>query len=60
MSHRLHRITRRIVPVLTAGVLLQTGGCTVDFDSLASGLVSAIANDLITGIVFGAFNLATF
>jgi hypothetical protein len=60
MSQQLHRFTRRIVTLMSAGLLLQAGGCTIDTNALVSGLVTAIANDLITGIVFGAFNLAAF
>ena len=60
MSQRINRMFRRIAPVLGAGILLQTGGCNLDINTLASGLVTSIANNLITNFVFGAFNLGTF
>ena len=61
MSDRLNRVMRRVSPFFGAGLLLQTGSCSgVEFNELASGLTTAIVNELITGIVFGAFNLVAF
>lgn len=57
MLNRLHRLARRTAPLLGAGMLLQTGGCTVDTTAIFSGLVTSIANSLISSIVFGAFNV---
>ena len=51
---------RRIAPLLGAGMLLQTGGCNLDINTLAAGLATSIVNNLITNLVFGAFNLGTF
>ncbi len=41
-------------------MLLQAGGCTVNFNELFAGLATSVINELITGIIFGAFNLASF
>jgi hypothetical protein len=58
MTRRFQWITRRAAALLTAGVLLQTGGCNFDLTTLASGLLTSIANTLLTTYVSGAFNLA--
>ena len=60
MSQRINRMFRRFAPVLGAGMLLQAGGCNLDINTLAAGLVTSIANNLITNLVFGAFNLGAF
>jgi hypothetical protein len=60
MSHRLTRLMRRVSPLLGAGVLLQTGSCATNMNEILAGLTNSIVNELITGIVFGFFNLANF
>ena len=60
MSQRINRMFRKIAPVLGAGMLLQTGGCNLDINTLTAGLVTSIVNNLITNLVFGSFNLGTF
>ena len=60
MTRRLNGIFRRIAPVLASGMLLQAGGCNLDLNTLAAGLVNSIVNSFITSFVFGAFNLGTF
>jgi len=60
MSHRLTRLMRRITPILGAGVLLQASSCSVNLSDLAAGLATSVVNELITGIVLGAFNVANF
>ena len=60
MSNRLNRLMRRVTPFLGAGMLLQAGGCTVNFNELFAGLATSVVNELITGIIFGAFNIANF
>ncbi len=59
MTKHMHRIYRRVAPLLAAGMLLQAGGCTFDFNSLTAGLLNSILTNLLTSIIFGAFNLAT-
>ena len=58
MTKRMYLIARRVVPLLSAGMLLQAGGCAVDTNALFTGLATAIANNLISSFVFGSFNLA--
>lgn len=53
-------IVRKIAPVLSTGLLLQAGGCTVDANSTLQQLVTTATNNLIADYVFGAFNLGTF
>ena len=48
-------LVRRSLPLLAAGVLLQTGGC--DPGALVAQTGQAIISQLIGGVVFGAFNL---
>ncbi len=60
MNKRMNRIFRRMASVLAAGMLFQQGGCTLDLNSIATGLVTSIANNLITDLVFGALNVGRF
>lgn len=57
MSRELQRLGRRILPFLGAGILLQTGGCAVDFSTLAAGLATSVANSFVSNLVFGLFNV---
>lgn len=57
MTKRLTYVLRRIVPLASAGLLFQANGCAIDTNALAAGLASTIANNLISSIVFGAFNI---
>ena len=58
MTKRFTCIVRRIMPMVSAGLLFQAGGCAFDTNALVSGLASTIATNLINSFVFGAFNLA--
>ena len=57
MFNHFHRLARRVFPVLSAGILLQTGACTLDTNAIFTGLLTSISNSLISSIVFGAFNV---
>lgn len=57
MKKRWLSISRKLAPLLSAGVLLQATGCQLDATSIAGGLGTLIANNLISGLVFGVFNL---
>ena len=57
MTKHLNLMMRKLTPLLTAGVLLQTGGCEFDTANLSSGLITSIANSLISSFVFGLFGL---
>ncbi len=60
MLHRVEKfVSRRLAPLLTAGMLLQVGGCETTAGEIAAGLAAAVVTQLINGIVFAAFNLAT-
>ena len=54
---RVDFLFRRLAPVLSAGVLVQTNGCATDLSTLAPEFISTIASALINNLVFGAFNL---
>lgn len=58
MTKRFNYLVRRIVPILSAGLLFQANGCTVDTNAIFGSLASTIATNLINSFVFGAFNLA--
>jgi hypothetical protein len=57
MTKRISKFAWRAYPWLSAGVLLQTGGCNFNFNELLAGLTTSIVNALITDIVFGVFNV---
>lgn len=57
MMNRFYSLARKASPLFGAGILLQTGGCLIDQNAIISGLVTQIANSLISSIVFGAFNV---
>jgi len=57
MMKRVDFLFRRLAPVLSAGVLVQTNGCATDLSTLAPEFISTIASALINNLVFGAFNL---
>ena len=57
MTRRWNSMVRKTAPILTAGFLLQAGGCSFDPNSIAQGLLTAIANSLVSNLVFGIFNI---
>jgi hypothetical protein len=57
MNRFVHKLSRRVVAIVSAGVLLQAGGCQIDGAELASGLIGSIVTNFIAGYVYGAFNL---
>jgi hypothetical protein len=57
MTRRWNRLLRTVTPLLTAGVLLQAGGCSVDANLVFQGLLSSVVDSLISSLVFGAFHL---
>jgi len=57
MTKRFDCIVRRIMPVVSAGLLYQASGCALDTNSIVSGLATTIADQLIRSFVFGAFNV---
>jgi len=57
MNMRLYPLLRRALPLLSGGVLLQTGGCGVDLGAFAVQVTQSILGQLVGGLVFGAFNL---
>lgn len=56
MTKRMNTLFKRITPFFAAGMLLQATSC--DVAGTTSGLVTSIANSLITSFVFGIFGLA--
>jgi len=57
MIRYLNSFTRKAGALLAAGYLLQASGCAVDTTTLVGGLVTAIANSLISDVVYGLFNI---
>ena len=54
---RILTTTRKWAPLLAAGMLFQAGGCSLDFQGVAGGLITSIINTLISSLVFGTLNL---
>ena len=59
MTRRWNSIVRKTAPYLSAGLLLQAGGCQINPAQIAQGLLGEVLDVLITGLVYGAFNLST-
>lgn len=59
MMKRWKSLVRRAAPLLAGGMLLQTGACSLDVNTLTAGWLTAVANDLISGFVFRNFGLMT-
>lgn len=57
MTRRWNSIVRKTAPILGAGLLLQAGGCGVDFTTTVQGLLTTVVNNLLASFVFGAFNI---
>ncbi len=60
MKIRFRTMVRKITPVLSAGLLLQAGGCNFNGSNTLQQLTTLIANNLIVDFVFGAFSLPAF
>ncbi len=58
MDRSWKTMTRRLVSILSAGLLLQANGCSLDATTL-QGLFTTISERLVADFVFGAFNLPT-
>ena len=54
---RVNIIRRFILPIASAGVLLQTGTCT---DEYAASLIANITGAIVVDFVTGALNLPNF
>jgi hypothetical protein len=59
MKKRWHSFFRTMAPLLGAGFLLQTSGCSLTIGDIAQGVLTSAAGQLITTYVFGAFNIPT-
>ena len=57
MTRCWNSFVRKAGPLLGAGLLLQVGSCAVDPNAVVGGLVTTVLNNLITSVVFGAFNV---
>ncbi len=57
MTGNWNSIVRKTAPALCAGLLLQASGCSIDPNTILPGLLTTIANNLISNFVFGAFNI---
>jgi hypothetical protein len=50
-------VYRKVVPIFSAGVLLQAGGCSFDTETTFQTLSEFVLTRLVGDLVFGAFNL---
>ena len=57
MTKHLYFIGRRWAAIMSAGVLLQAGSCSLDTNALATNLSTAIIQNVLANFIFGAFNL---
>ena len=60
MTNRWNVLMRKVAPLLSAGMLLQAGGCSFNTDAIVQSLVLGVANDLVASILFGIFPAAGF
>ena len=60
MTNRWNALMRKVAPLLSAGMLLQAGGCSFNTDTIVQSLVLGVANDLVASILFGIFPAAGF
>jgi hypothetical protein len=51
---------RKVAPLMSAGMLLQAGGCSFNTDAIVQSLILDVANDLVASILFGIFPAAGF
>jgi len=59
MRKSIGRWGRGLSLLLSAGLVLQAGGCVSNPNELFAGLLASVANTTIANFVFGAFGLAT-
>jgi hypothetical protein len=57
MRKTIHVFARRLVPLISAGMLFQASGCTLDARGISAGVIGAVLQSFIESYVFGAFNL---
>ncbi|MFQ5495039.1 MAG: hypothetical protein ACE5EX_06625 [Phycisphaerae bacterium] len=59
MTKSWHKLARKAVPWLSAGVLLQAASCAIDPVAVGQEFVNAVAVNLIAGFVFSAFGVSS-
>lgn len=57
MAKRSKSVVRTISVLIASGTILQAGSCTLDPATLTQSLVSLVAQNFISGVVFNAFNV---
>jgi len=60
MTNRWNALLRKFAPLLSAGMLLQAGGCSFNTDAIVQSLVLGVVNDLVASFLFGIFPAAGF
>lgn len=60
MMKRWNSFVRKATPLLSAGLLLQANGCSINIEGITQGVVTAIVNDLITSFLFSVFSTGSF
>lgn len=57
MSQRFVKLCRQGMALCCAGALFQAGGCMTGTNEILAGLATFVVNNLVSSLVFGAFNL---
>ncbi|GJM26604.1 MAG: hypothetical protein DHS20C16_30190 [Phycisphaerae bacterium] len=51
-------MVKKVSAILSAGMLLQAGQCSLDEQALVTSLVTSVASVFVTDYVFDQFNVA--
>ena len=57
MTNAYRCFTKRLAPILAAGMLLQASSCALDTAALTTGLVNTIASNIISSLEFGTLGV---
>lgn len=52
------KMVKKVSAILSAGMLLQAGQCSLDEQALVTSLVTSVASVFVTDYVFDQFNVA--
>ncbi len=58
MKRNNRKLVKRVAAIMSAGVLFQTGQCSVDGQALLADLVTSVASVYVTDYVFDQFNIS--
>ena len=57
MTRSWNSIVRKMAPMLSAGLLLQVNGCSLDLRTVTQEIVTAAVNNMLASFVYGIFNI---